>query len=34
LRDDMRRIMDKSYPQSQYMSKGFRTVDNPWYKFW
>lgn len=34
LRDDMRRIMEKSYPQSQYMSKGFKSVDNPWYKFW
>ena len=34
LRDDMRRIMEKSYPQSQYMSKGFKSADNPWYKFW
>ena len=34
LRDDMRRIIDKSYPQSQLMNKGFRLADNPWYKFW
>lgn len=34
LRDDTLRIMEKTYPQSQYMSKGFRTADNPWYKFW
>ena len=34
LRDDTRRIIEKSYPQSQYMSKGFRSADNPWYKFW
>lgn len=34
LRDDMRRILEKSYPQGQYMSKGFRTAENPWYKFW
>jgi len=34
LRDDMRRIFEKSYPQSQYMSKGFRAAENPWYKFW
>lgn len=34
LRDDMRRIMEKTYPQSQYMSKGFKSIDNPWYKFW
>ncbi|MGH6638099.1 MAG: outer membrane protein assembly factor BamD [Polaromonas sp.] len=34
LRDDTRRIMEKTYPQSQYMSKGFKSADNPWYKFW
>ena len=34
LRDDTRRIMEKSYPQSQYLSKGFRAAGNPWYKFW
>jgi outer membrane protein assembly factor BamD len=34
LRDDTRRIMEKSYPQSRYIRKGFRTADNPWYKFW
>ena len=34
LRDDTRRIIENSYPQSQYMSKGFRATDNPWYKFW
>ena len=34
LRDDMRRILEKSYPQSEYMRKGFKMPDNPWYKFW
>ncbi len=34
LRDDTRRILEKSYPQSEYLSKGFKSVDNPWYKFW
>jgi outer membrane protein assembly factor BamD len=34
LRDDTRRIMEKTYPKSQYMSKGFKSPDNPWYKFW
>jgi outer membrane protein assembly factor BamD len=34
LRDDTRRIMEKNYPQSQFLSKGFRSADNPWYKFW
>jgi outer membrane protein assembly factor BamD len=34
LRDDTLRIMEKSYPQSHYMVKGFRTADSAWYKFW
>jgi outer membrane protein assembly factor BamD len=34
LRDDTRRIIEKTYPQSEFLSKGFRTADNPWYKFW
>ncbi len=34
LRDDTRRIIEKSYPKSQYLSKGFKSTDNPWYKFW
>jgi outer membrane protein assembly factor BamD len=34
LRDDAHRILEKSYPQSEYLSKGFRSADNPWYKFW
>lgn len=34
LRDDTRRIIEKSYPQSHYLGKGFKSADNPWYKFW
>ena len=34
LRDDTRRIIEKSYPQSQYLSRGFKSADSPWYKFW
>lgn len=34
LRDDTRRVMEKTYPQSQYLSKGFKSAENPWYKFW
>ncbi len=34
LRDDTRRIMEKTYPQSQYLSRGFRSAENPWYKVW
>lgn len=34
LRDDMRRIIDKSYPQNQFLSTQFKLADSPWYKFW
>lgn len=34
LRDDMQRIITKSYPQSRFMNEGFRLTNNPWYKFW
>lgn len=34
LRDDTRRIMEKTYPQSQYMGQGFKSAQHPWYKFW
>lgn len=34
LRDDTRRIIEKTYPQSEFLNKGFRAADNPWYKFW
>lgn len=34
LRDDTKRVMERSFPQSEYLSKGFKSVDGPWYKFW
>jgi outer membrane protein assembly factor BamD len=34
LRDDARRVIEKSFPQSSYLSRGFKPVENPWYKFW
>ncbi len=34
LRDDTKRVLEKTYPQSQFMTKGFRAVDTPWYQFW
>jgi outer membrane protein assembly factor BamD len=34
LRDDARRVLEKSYPQSQYLARGFSPKENPWYKFW
>lgn len=34
LRDDTRRVMEKTYPNSQYLSQGFKSADKPWFKFW
>ncbi len=34
LRDDTKRIIEKTYPQSEFLTKGFRAADNPWWKFW
>ena len=34
LRDDTRRIMERSYPQSQFLGNGFKSASKPWYKFW
>ena len=34
LRDDARRIMAASYPNSQYMRSGFKAKDDPWWKLW
>ena len=34
LRDDAKRVFESTYPKSQFLSKGFRAVDKPWFKFW
>lgn len=34
LRDDARRVMDKSYPQSAYLNGGFKGKSDPWWKVW
>ena len=34
LRNDTQRILEKTYPKSEFLTKGFRAVDTPWYKFW
>ncbi|MEO5671408.1 MAG: outer membrane protein assembly factor BamD [Ramlibacter sp.] len=34
LRDDTRRVMEKSYPRSEYLSRGFKSTQEPWWKFW
>ena len=34
LRDDTRRVMEKTYPQSEYLSRGFKGKETAWWKFW
>ncbi|MDM0112164.1 outer membrane protein assembly factor BamD [Variovorax sp. J22R133] len=34
LRDDTQRVLVSNYPKSDYMAKGFRSKDDPWWKFW
>lgn len=34
LRDDARRVMEKTYPKSEYLSRGFKSKQDPWWKFW
>jgi outer membrane protein assembly factor BamD len=34
LRDDAKRILDASYPQSEFLTKGGKTKDEPWWKLW
>lgn len=34
LRDDSRRVLEKNYPGSSYLTQGFKSTQNPWWKFW
>jgi outer membrane protein assembly factor BamD len=34
LAGDTRRVMEKSYPKSEYLTRGFRSTQDPWWKFW
>ena len=34
LRDDSRRILESSYPNGEFTTKGARTMESPWWKFW
>jgi len=34
LRDDAARVMRASYPNSEYLAKGFKRRDGPWWKLW
>jgi outer membrane protein assembly factor BamD len=32
--DDARRVLEKTYPQSEYVTRGFKGPQQPWWKFW
>ncbi len=34
LRDDSRRVLETSYPRSEYLSRGFKSGSDPWWKVW
>lgn len=34
LRDDTKRVLEKNFPQSEFLTKGGRTIENPWWKVW
>jgi outer membrane protein assembly factor BamD len=34
LRDDAKRVMEKTYPKSEFLSRGFKAGQDPWWKFW
>jgi len=34
LRDDSRRVLEQSYPAGDFTTRGIRSVENPWWKFW
>ncbi|MCI4440947.1 outer membrane protein assembly factor BamD [Tibeticola sp.] len=34
LRDDAKRVLDKNFPNSAYLSQGFKGKDGPWWKLW
>lgn len=34
LRDDAKRVLEKNYPQSEYLTRGFKAKSDPWWKVW
>jgi len=34
LRDDAKRVLEKNYPQSEYVTKGKKSSGDPWWKIW
>jgi outer membrane protein assembly factor BamD len=34
LRDDTKRVLDTNYPKSEFVTRGFRSSQDPWWKLW
>lgn len=34
LRDDAKRVLVKNYPQTEYLTRGFKANSDPWWKVW
>ncbi len=34
LRDDTERVLTQNYPNSEFMARGFRRKDTPWWQIW
>jgi outer membrane protein assembly factor BamD len=34
LRDDAQRVLTTNYPHSEYLARGFKGKDDPWWKVW
>lgn len=34
LRDDAKRVLESNYPQSEYLTRGFKPSTDPWWKVW
>jgi outer membrane protein assembly factor BamD len=34
LRDDTMRVLEKSFPQTLYLTQGFKSKSDPWWKVW
>lgn len=34
LRDDAKRVLEKNYPKSEYLTRGFKASSDPWWKVW
>ncbi|MEI8169326.1 MAG: outer membrane protein assembly factor BamD [Rhodoferax sp.] len=34
LRDDAKRVLEKNYPQTEFLTRGFKSNSDPWWKVW